>query len=698
MIYESNIIALVIFFSSVSTLFFTFLISYFYKIKYKRKEVSPTIYKKIYDNTYQFIGLLSTDGVLLDANLTSLKFAGVQLNDVLGKYFWEGPWWRDSIELQERLKKEIENAKQTKKIVQFIATHPSKDGKTATIDFSLRPVLDDNNEVIYIIPEGRDISDFKRLEEHLGESERTFHDLFSYSPDPCWIISDGKFIFCNKAAVNILGYDNKDDLLEVHPANLSPEFQENGEPSFQKANRMINLAFEKGVHRFEWLHKKKSGVIFPVEVTLARIQINQQNLLYCIWRDITEQKQNEEKIKKILNDLNASILTAEAASRSKSNFICNVSHEIRTPLNSILGLAQSFSLEELSDVHKSYIDTILKSGNGLLELINDILEISTIDSGNLKVNKVIFSLEEEMKSLEKMFTPRYQEKKIKLLFKINEEIPSVLKADKKHLRQILINLIGNALKFTKEGEVSINISIKSKNSKELIIKVVDTGIGIPKEKLEYIFNRFGQIDEENTRQFGGTGLGLSICKELIKLMGGTLEVDSILKQGSTFTLYIPFTNATDQELKELQKKSEQAKAISILPEKCLKILAVDDSEENLQILTLFLNKTKHHLTTVTSAIDAYELIQKNEESYDIIFMDIQMPDIDGVQAMLKIREIQNQKMSQRSYIMALTAHVMEEEKRKYLSQGFDDHFPKPILKKVFLDKISELSVTLNNHK
>ncbi|HEY2720563.1 MAG TPA: response regulator [Chitinophagaceae bacterium] len=357
--------------------------------------------------------------------------------------------------------------------------------------------------------------------------------------------------------------------------------------------------------------------------------------------------------------------------RVKENFIANISHEIRTPMNAIVGFTALLERRNLDEESKEYLRTIQKASENLLTIINDLLDLSKIEAGMMRIESTPFSIRALIYSVEVMFSTKAAEKNLQLYTHIDENVPEILEGDATRLTQVLVNLIGNALKFTNEGSITIRISNEGTEGSILRtgIKVKDTGIGIEKSKQGEIFNRFQQADDAVTRHYGGTGLGLSIVKELVALQHGTISVESEPGKGATFIIMLPYKIAAEQK----QNVSLPDTGIKIgydFPDK--RILVVEDNEVNQSLVKHLFNEwhLQHDL-----AHNGKEAIQKlTETEYDLILMDIQMPEMDGYSATRKIRE----HLRLATPIVAMTAHALAGEREKRLSYGMNDYISKPI--------------------
>lgn len=366
---------------------------------------------------------------------------------------------------------------------------------------------------------------------------------------------------------------------------------------------------------------------------------------------------------------------AEKIAKSKDNFIANMSHEIRTPMNAIIGFTNLLENTGLSTDQVEYVSSVKLASINLLSIINDILDISKIESGMFSVVETEFVLEDIIQNIKNILNLKASEKQLCTRVMLDSELPYKLKGDGNRLQQILINLIGNAVKFTEKGEVGLILKVIEKSETDIKINflVQDSGIGIPKDKLSLIFERFTQADEDTSRFYGGTGLGLNISKLLIERMKGSIQVNSTVKVGSEFSVTLPF--GIVEETPSVHDVSEYSLInVTSLPAG-LNILVCEDNVLNQKLVTNLLHDQDAKVTVASNGIDG--LYEFSKDSFDLILMDIQMPNLDGYDTTSIIRNDLNHSIP----IIALTAHSMVGEKEKCLNIGMNDYVSKPILKK-----------------
>jgi CheY-like chemotaxis protein/HPt (histidine-containing phosphotransfer) domain-containing protein len=366
---------------------------------------------------------------------------------------------------------------------------------------------------------------------------------------------------------------------------------------------------------------------------------------------------------------------AEMANQAKSEFLANMSHEIRTPMNAIIGFSDILACENLAKEHLDYINTIRESGNSLLTIINDILDFSKIEAGNMDVELIDCSLEDILASVNSMLRPKAIEKNLDFQILHRTALPATICTDPTRLGQCLTNMVANAVKFTEKGHVHVILSLQENNAAPFIrFDVEDTGIGIPEDKLDAIFQSFTQADGSTTRQFGGTGLGLTITRQLAELMGGNVSVSSQLGQGSVFTLIIPANVDVDAQLRLQEEQAEEYTGLSkpiATRTYSGRVLIAEDAPANQKLVMAVLRKVGLEPILTENGWQAVETA--TDESFDLIFMDMQMPVMNGYDATKILR-----RKGITTPVVALTANAIKGDREKCLAAGCDDYLSKPI--------------------
>lgn len=384
----------------------------------------------------------------------------------------------------------------------------------------------------------------------------------------------------------------------------------------------------------------------------------------------------------LIDQLNISEHKLKEAVLVKENFLANMSHEIRTPLNAILGYTDILKKSDLSSDDQMHVATVHKSGETLLAIVNDILDLSKIESGMMRIEEVPFHIEEVVHSVVVMFQQNIEEKGLSFELLYSPMLPQIVAGDSTRLTQILVNLLSNAIKFTPAGKITLKVEGLSEQKGEVVFQftIVDTGIGIDQEKLDVIFERFRQAEDSTTRKYGGTGLGLSIVRDLIHLQNGHIEVKSHLGSGTKVQFTIPYKIENVAAVDRAKKALSPDINFKDLP----KILVVEDNAINQGLMVHILTNWNLKCIVASNGVQAVEYL--NKEKFDLIFMDIQMPLMDGYATTREIRE--NLKLN--TPIVAMTAHVLESDREKCIKSGMNDHISKPIREKDVLRVLSIL--------
>ena len=518
----------------------------------------------------------------------------------------------------------------------------------------------DDGKPIWMFGTHQDITERKQLEVALRESEQRFRNMFRRHSAVMLIVEpeSGVIVDANEAAEYFYGYA-REWLLKMNIAEL------NILNPVQVADER-NMALREERNYFIFPHKLSSGEIRTVEVHSTPIEDNNKPLLFSIIHDITERKRAEEALLEAKEQ-------ADSATRAKSEFLANMSHEIRNPMNGVIGMAQLLTMTDLTEEQKDYVETLASSGKNLLTLINDILDLSKIESGKVTIEMVDFSLKHCIHDVVQTQKSVAYQKGLSFTFNLPDDLPGLVTGDQLRIKQIIVNLIGNAIKFTEKGSVTLTLQVLKHQSGGALIQfsVQDTGTGISEEALEKIFQPFSQEAVSTSRLHGGTGLGLTISQSLAELMDGKITVESTQGMGSCFTLTVPLSVVS----KSAPEKEVHTELAVLWEGKPLRILLVEDNPANIKFQTALLKKMGHDVMLAENGIDCLSLYKQSP--FDLILMDIQMPLMNGEEALREIRK-QEEGTAYHQPVIALTAYSLRNDKERFIGAGFDGYVSKPL--------------------
>jgi PAS domain S-box-containing protein len=565
-------------------------------------------------------------------------------------------------ELVQEEEQILERVRSGQRVEHLETVRLTKDGKRIDVSVTVSPVKDQDGRIIGVSKVVHDISDRKRVEEALAQDRNLLRTLIDNLPD-CVYVKDteSRFLAANLAIAHLMGAATVNDLLgksdaDFYPPEIAAEYRADEKELLRSGQPLVNK---------DEPHRDANGNRMDILTTKVPITDGQGKIvgLVGITHDITEIKRAEEGMQQAK-------AAAEAANVAKSQFLANMSHELRTPMNAILGMIDVALPKAIDATVQDCLQTAKGSADLLLTLLDDLLDSARIESGKLELESAPFSLRRMLDQITRILSVRASERGLCFSCRIADDTVDAVVGDRMRLQQVLLNLAGNAIKFTERGEIEISLLASSEGGEACLeFAVRDTGIGISPSGQEGLFQPFAQADPSMARRFGGTGLGLSICRSLVEMMGGRIWVESEVGKGSTFyfTVHLPVA-------KELPPEFEVPAAVPPVASAQLRILLVEDNPAN-QKLAAYVLQDRGHLVEIAG--DGQEAIRLYEQNrYDVILMDVQMPGMDGLEATAAIRK--REEGGNRIPIIAMTAHAMKGDRDRCLAAGMDGYLSKPI--------------------
>ncbi|MGC4022329.1 MAG: PAS domain S-box protein [Cyclobacteriaceae bacterium] len=617
-------------------------------------EKSELMYRGLVTEASDMIYELDQEGKFSYLNPITESVTGYSKAELLGKLYSDVLHEKDRERVMQFYRRQLETQEPVTYLEFRIRT---KEGNVVWVGQNAR-MLFDEKWVYRVSVVSRDISEIKKVESQLKSERLLLRTIIDNIPVNIYVKDTlSRKILANRTEYEYVGAKQEEEILGKSDMDLYPS--ESAQVSMEEDARIIS---GESMLNVETVNTRKDGSRTWFLVSKVPLKDDNDNIvgLVGISIDITESKKAQEALKQAKEN-------AEEATLAKSRFLSMMSHEIRTPLNGMIGLTNILSDSSPREDQIENLKLLKFSSENLLTIINDILDFNKIEAGKMELESIPFSLNEIIDQYQRMLQVRANEKGIELKTDIDPKVPKYVLGDPVRLGQVLNNLIGNAIKFTEHGSVEVKLEeLQTENKLHRIrFSVKDTGIGIPADKVEFVFAGFTQASSDTTRKFGGTGLGLSITKKLLSLMGSEIKVNSVLSSGSTFSFEL-LMNESDALLQETQYEQQT--------HKILNILVVDDNQVNQIVSSKFLKKWGHSVSTASSGDEALELLDKTQ--FQIILLDLQMPEMDGYQVAKEIRS-REEDYFKNVPIIALSADVLSEVKDKVIASGMNDYLSKP---------------------
>ncbi|ASJ75542.1 response regulator [Granulosicoccus antarcticus] len=647
---------------------------------------------KVINSLHSFVGVCTTDGTLLQANESALNGAGVSEVDVYGRDFRETPWWVGLPESQRLLDGAISRAANGEGS-RFDVQINLKGNQKATVDFQIQPMCNPDGTVTHLIPSAIDVTHRRQMEVALELAElksrsllQEIEDIYNSAPiGLCVLDRNLRWTRINKHLAEINGIPAEDHIGKSL-GELLPDIAEEAIPLLRSVLesgeivRNIPLSGTTPAYPGVMRHWVESWI--PV-----RGQNDEVTGINIVAEEVTEKHQSEERLKVLKLQAEDAREQAENANRFKSEFLANMSHEIRTPMTAILGYADLLESHLTDPDNLQSVRTIKRNGRFLISLINDILDLSKIESGKLELERVHVSPVDIIEQTLDMMKMQADRKQLTLGVDYVGKLPVTLETDPTRLRQILVNLTGNAVKFTEQGSVTLRVEYQETPDPCVFFHIIDTGIGMSEEQQADVFVAFRQADSSISRRFGGSGLGLAISQRLASGMDGEISIKSELGKGSTLTLKLPAEESGKSVLvtPQMRQTLEPSEPLQS-PRIPYRLLAVDDRRDVLHVVQHILEDAGAKVSTASGAAEALRKVSKAKmasSGFQAIVLDMQMPEINGYEAATTLRE-----QGFDEPIIALTANAMKGERERCLAAGCTDYLTKPIDRHLLLEALA----------
>ncbi|WP_168194040.1 PAS domain-containing hybrid sensor histidine kinase/response regulator [Pontibacter sp. SGAir0037] len=639
------------------------------KFSKEQLERREELYRLLSDNSKDIISLHELDGTYSFVSTAVTEVLGYTQEEVIGT----DPYKNIHPEDQQRVFEEGYKKAVDEKVNTIIRHRErKKNGEYIWMECIIKPILNAQGEVVQLQSSSRDITERRKVSEDLQNSEKKYRELIKHSQ--AYILShdmEGRILSVNPYLLQKLGYKEEEMLGKEIFKFFPVSHQANADSYLERIRQEVVV---NGVLAI--FNKQQEKRYLYYQNYKVQEQGEEDTYVIGIAQDITDRMKIEEELKKAKE-------AAEESARVKENFLANMSHEIRTPMNGILGMTGLLNKTKLDATQQNYLDVIKRSADNLLVVINDILDMAKIEAGKIEIEQIPFNLAETVTAAYQTLKYKAEEKELDYILKMQPIDNPMLIGDPYRLNQILLNLLNNAIKFTETGSIALHVEVLQETSDalELEFLVSDTGIGIPKAKIEDIFKEFTQAYSSITRQYGGTGLGLNISKTLVELQNGSISVESEEGKGSIFKFRLTYKKSSMPIVKEEETMIDYTELRNI------RVLLAEDNEINIYLAQSIVEGWGAQIDIAVSGKEAVALA--SQFNYDVILMDIQMPEMNGLDATREIRKLPDHKKAT-TPIIALTANAIKGDAEKYLKVGMNDYISKPFEEEKLFVKIKEL--------